>query len=84
MYGDTGFTKVQQEMLDILDDGLPHTRLELHACLPDPESALSSIQRHIAVIRKLIRPVGHDLICELVHRRICYRHVRLLRSPNDD
>ncbi len=74
----SSFTPTQQAMLDILADGLPHTRRELHACLPDELGALSNIQIHLSKMRKTLRQDGEDIICCLVNRSICYRYVRLI------
>jgi hypothetical protein len=75
-----GYTPTQQAMLDVLSDGQAHTRQELHACLPDELGPLSNINSHLCNTRKHLRPIGQDIVCELVNRRICYRHVRLLAS----
>lgn len=72
------FTPVQQCMLSILADGLPHTRAELHACLSDELGPLRNICVHLSRIRKVLRPAGQDIVCELYRRTICYRHVYLL------
>jgi hypothetical protein len=76
-----GFTPVQQRMLMILADGKPHTREELHACLEDELGALSNIQPHLTYIRRKIRPLGQDIICEFGNRRLFYRHIRLISYP---
>jgi hypothetical protein len=81
MAGNNGyFTKVEKRILDVLSDGLPHRKEELHPCLSDELGPVTNAQRHISSIRKKIRPKGEDIVCELVARRINYRHVRLLRS----
>ncbi len=72
------FTPTQQAMLDVLADGLPHTRKELHACLPDELGALVNIQPHLCKLRKRLQQDGEDVICCLVNRSICYRYVRLI------
>lgn len=77
------FTPTQQAMLKVLSDGMPHTREELHACLPDNLGALSNIRAHIANIRKALRPIGQDVVCELFRGTIHYRQIRLLASPYD-
>ena len=72
---------VQEDMLKVLSDGLPHSREELHrCCLP---SGLKSVRDNMSRIRARLRPIGQDIICELVHRKICYRHVRLLCSADE-
>ena len=77
-----GCTPVQQAMLRVLSDGIRHDPKELHACLPDQEGALSNIQMHLSNIRKVLRPKGQDVICELANRRVYYRWVRLLTHDN--
>ena len=69
---------IQQSMLRVLSDGKPHKRIELHACLWDEQSRLSSIQRHISLIRKVLRPLNQDILCVYCGRMICYQHIRLL------
>jgi hypothetical protein len=64
-FNGTKLTPTQRRMLSLLADGLPHTREELHACLNDEQADLSSIQGPISNLRKLMRPHGHDIICEL-------------------
>lgn len=78
-----GYTPTQKRMLAVLRDGLPHTREELHACLPDDLSELRAIQAHISHIRKHLRVVGEEIVCEYYLRKLHYRHVRLLDSPYD-
>jgi hypothetical protein len=75
---------IQIKMLDVLSDGLPHSRKELHACLSDPMVDMAAIRVHICHIRKVLRPRGQDIVCELKHRKIHYRHVRLLLDPGED
>lgn len=78
-----GFTPVQRKMMDILRDGLPHTREELHGCLYDEMGPVSNIRHHLTGIRKILRPRGEDVITELVNRNTYHRWVRLLSSPYD-
>lgn len=76
-------TPIQQQMLMLLSDGQPHTRHELRACLNDEQAELSTVKVHISRIRKHLRPRQQDIICELRHNRICYRHVQLLPKVCD-
>lgn len=78
MPNENGWTPTQQRMIDLLSDGMPHDRHELHACLDDPLSSLATIKFHLSLIRRIIRLRGEDIICELWERKIHYRHVRLL------
>jgi hypothetical protein len=77
------FTGVRKKMVDLLADGLPHTRHELHACLSDELGPMKNISAHLAFIRKKLRTIGEDILCEFVARRMHYRRVRLLPSPNN-
>ena len=72
------FTPTQRCMLDVLADGMPHTRQELFACLQDDLSPLRNIRAHITFLRKKLAPHGQNIICELYAGKVCYRHVRLL------
>ncbi len=77
-------TPTQTRMLEVLADGLPHTRQELHKCLNDELSPLTAIHDPISKLRKVLRPIGQDIVCELAPNKggIKYRHVRLLGSTN--
>ena len=77
------FTPVQQRMLAVLADGLPHTREEIHACLWDERGAMSNIRFHISMIRKVLRPKGQDILIEYIKKKLHYRQVRLLASATD-
>lgn len=75
---DNGFTKTQNAILAVLSDGQPHTREELHRCLPDDMTEMSAVRVHVCNIRKVLRLKGQDIVCELKNGRIHYRHVRIL------
>ena len=70
-------------MLAVLADGQPHTRDELHACLPDELGPGSNIRPHLSAIRKRLRLIGEDVICEWKDRKYLYRHIRLLTPVED-
>jgi len=74
---DVQFTKTQQALLSTLADGRPHLRSELLSLIPD-DLSIHSLNNHIKNIRMKLRPHGHDIVCELLNRRISYRHVILL------
>ncbi|MFA5056515.1 MAG: hypothetical protein WC485_00240 [Opitutaceae bacterium] len=79
------FTATQRAILKILSDGRPHLLCELHACLPDELSGESAVRWHLTGIRKVLRLIGEDVICEFsqacgTKRKLCYRHVRLLAA----
>ena len=78
-----GYTPTERRMLELLKDGLPHTRQELHACLEDDLAGITAIQAHLSRIRKRLRGIGEEIVCEYYLRTLHYRHVRLLNSPYD-
>ena len=75
---DTRFTETEEAILRVLADGQPHSKLELHACLTDPLANVTTIQRHISCIRRVLRPLGEEIICEFATRRCFYRWVRIM------
>ena len=77
------FTPTQQRIVDLLSDGLPHTKRELFECLVDELGSINNIWPHLTAIRKKLRPRGHDILCEIYNRKCHYRHVVLLRSAGD-
>lgn len=77
-------TRVQQKMLDILSDGMPHSKEELHTCLSDDLGPITNIRAHLCMLRKVLRPIGQDIVCEYVHwKSLHYRQIRLLASANN-
>lgn len=74
------FTRMQRRMIDVLEDGLPHSASELHACLEDTLAPMNNISAHLTAIRKLIRPEGFDVICHRNGVGPTYRLVRLIQK----
>ncbi|MCK9570497.1 hypothetical protein M0R72_16235 [Candidatus Pacearchaeota archaeon] len=80
------FSASQIAILKLLNDGLPHLREDLIKVLPDSNPDCINrhhVNDHLTALRKKIRPLGHEIVCELLNRRVSYRHVRLLHSAND-
>lgn len=82
------FSMTQQKILAMLSDGQPHPRLSLWMCMPDAEVLIKegrkeyvrkAFNQQLLQIRNKLRPGGHDIICEAQLRRLCYRHVVLLK-----
>lgn len=69
------FTPTEQRIVDMLSDGLPHSREELVGTI-DELATRKNLQVHITRIRNKLRPIGEDVVCEAVSLR--YRHVRLI------
>ena len=77
---------VPQKILQVLSDGLPHSKKELIPCLSDELSIKpnAAVRQHISNLRKILKLRGETIVCELgYHGQIFYRHVRLL-VPVDD
>ena len=68
------FTKAEQKILQILGDGLRHHKTDIAQELNGEDS----VAVHISNIRKRIRPLGHDIVCEYHQRKLYYRYVRLI------
>jgi hypothetical protein len=83
MMDEVKLTPIQARMLQLLSDGLPHSRESLLECLQDDHPEPTAHAKHLAAIRLKIRLRGEDIICEYRKRRAYYRHVRLLNSPYD-
>lgn len=77
------FTGVQLKMASLLADGLPHTRQELHNCLYDELGSILTVRVHLCNIRKKLRLVGEDILCEYIKGKMHYRRIRLLPSATD-
>lgn len=73
-------TPTQKRMYDLLSDGLPHSRRELHACLWDEMSRLATIERHLSTLREKLAAVGEGVMAV---NGVGYQLVRLLHSPYD-
>ena len=76
-----GFTKTQQALLQLLSDGQPHPRKDLIACLGDSLADRFTLNRALKNLRPKLRTRPEDIICELKHKGIHYRHVKLLAPP---
>lgn len=72
------FTATEKKILEVLSDGMSHSKDEIRAVLPDDMAMNGTISVHIFHIRKKLQPIGQDIICEFVRRRGFYRHVVLL------
>lgn len=76
------FTPVELKILSVLTDGKPHRRQELLESFGDEFTSRNNLNVHLTGIRKVLRPKGQDIICELRMKAINYRWVRLLGSDD--
>ncbi len=72
------YTPTQQAMLDVLSDGCPHSRLELHGCLRDELGDIGNIKVHLSNLRKRLRLISEDVVCVYVRGDLRYQHIKLL------
>jgi DNA-binding response OmpR family regulator len=78
------FTPLQERLLAVLSDGMPHHRDELYSCLDDDLADPGALRVAIHYLRKKLNRKGHTIICEVGQDRLYrYRHVILLRPPAD-
>ncbi len=71
------FSPTQQRIVDLLSDGLLHSKEQIYGMLLTANS-VNHIQMHISNIRKIIRPRGQDISCTLLGGNSFYQLVRLL------
>lgn len=76
------FSPIQTRILNLLGDGESHKRMEVLACIGDEQATLNNLSVHICLLRRMMKMIGQDIVCELGNRGICYRMVRHLHfSP---
>lgn len=79
-----GYTPTQNRLLDLLEDGMPHTRQELQALLGDPEAVNGVLRNHLSMLKRRMRKnnPGFEIVCYWgAARTLSYRMVRLLNVP---
>jgi predicted Zn-ribbon and HTH transcriptional regulator len=73
------FTTTQKKIIEVLSDGLPHTKEELHTCLYADDGDLDNIKPHLTALRKILRRKGEDIVCIWKGKfERGYMHVRLI------
>ncbi len=76
-----GFTPTQERLLDVLADGQSHQKNDLMAAI-GTEATSSLLRVHLTFLRRKLRPMGQDVVCELLQERTYYRQVRKI-SPSE-
>ena len=76
------FTPTQRKIFDMLLDGQPHTKKELHGCLwddmnDDPDNCLKA---HISTMRRIIGLQGLDIVARGHNGTTQYRLVRYITA----
>jgi hypothetical protein len=78
------YTATERRMLEVMSDGLPHSRDELWKCLADQLSKRQAIRPALSRLRIKLREIGEEVVCELHKQTIYYRHIRLITSRGDE
>lgn len=80
------FSETQLSLLKALSDGMRHHRSELVKELPgesiDEKRKYRALSWQLCKMRKILRILGQEIICELHDRKIHYRHIRLLKGAD--
>ena len=67
------------KMLKTLSDGKPHDIEDFRVCLMDELTEVTTIRQHISDMRKKLRLIGQDIICQWTGRtKRAYLHVELV------
>jgi hypothetical protein len=69
---------IQRKMLGVFSDGMRHSKDELYRCLNDDLAKDTAVNCHISKMRKVLRVMGEEIVCEVFERQFWYRHVLLL------
>jgi hypothetical protein len=77
----TEWSPIQGKILEALSDGMPHAPEELLALI-DSEASIGNLQNHLSLMRRKLRPLGHDILAVYHDRTLHYRHVRLLATED--
>lgn len=76
------YTPTEYRIIGLLSDGMPHSQKEMVKCLyDDDQGTVRNLIPHLHGLRKKLREIGQEIVCELVGNGTYYRHVRLLVSP---
>jgi hypothetical protein len=67
-------------MYEILQDGRVHTIKELYTCLYDDLAPERNVHAHVTAIRKQLRPIGQDVLCNRPNGETVFRIVLLYPS----
>ena len=72
------YTPNEVKLLEVLNDGLDHTKDELRLAIGDEHTSDGSVKVAVHNLRKKLLPIGHDVVCIFRNRRGVYRQVRLI------
>lgn len=76
--GSITYTPIQQRILALLSDGMPHDRWDVLKCIGDSLATLPTLHQHLYLLRLRLRMINQEILCERRQGRYMYRHVKLL------
>ena len=71
--GPVMLSPTEQRLMDLLSDGLPHTKKEMVPCLADPLGGETNVKTHLHNLRKKLLPRNEAVLCVIVGGRIKYQ-----------
>lgn len=78
------FTPTQKRFLKLLRDGKPHTSEEFCELLGDEQSGKHQVHVQFSVMRRILRPRGEDIICQMVGKKAYFRLIRFESSLEEE
>lgn len=77
------YTKTEQRIIKLLSDGMPHPREDLLECMLDPMGNYVALTSHIVRLRRKVRTLNQEIVCELRRGAIYYRQIILLQQIDE-
>lgn len=78
------YTPIQQRILKVLSDGMRHHWTEIRDAVGDEYINKRNINNYMFLLRKKLRLLDQEIVCEIVGFALHYRHVILLKGyPKD-
>jgi hypothetical protein len=73
---------MQQRIVDLFKDGIRHSVDEI-ANVIDKYATAENVRNHISVLRKILNPIGYDIVCETRYKRTTYRMVMMIYQEGE-
>lgn len=75
-------TPTEQKIIDLLKDGLPHSRHDMISTLQYASGDFNALAQRIFFLRRKVRLLGQDIVTALCKGGIHYQHVILLSGKD--
>ena len=79
--GPVMLSPTEQRIMDLLSDGLPHTKKEMVLCLADPMGGEDNVKPHLHNLRKKLLIQNEAVLCVLVGGRVKYQFLPAKYRP---